>query len=377
MTETTCTCPSACDALIEKAKQDNVETAFVRSETMKPCPIGAQGACCKHCDMGPCRVLTKEGAEEKHGVCGAGRDTIAARNFCRMIAAGNSAHIEHARDIVHTFLGMATGELSDYTIKDEKKLHMMAEIFEIPTDGVDKMEIARQLGEKALAEFGQQKGSLHLLTRAPKKRRELWDKLGISPRGIDREIVDLMHRTTIGTDMDPDSLLLQGSRAALANGWGASMIATELQDIMFGTPTPVRGKMNMGVLEEKQVNLIVHGHDPLLAEMVVVAAQEPELLELAKSKGAEGINIGGICCTANELLQRHGIPMVGSFSQQELAIITGAVEVMVLVTAQCSQMFPHQDYHHLSQGQNSRGYPHGNARGKRPGHRPRDCQDGD
>jgi len=68
--------------------------------------------------------------------------------------------------------------------------------------------------------------------------------------------------------------------------------------------------------------------------MIVVASRDPELLALAKEKGAEGINIGGICCTANEILMRHGIPVAGNFLQQELAIVTGVIDAMV-VDVQC------------------------------------------
>jgi carbon-monoxide dehydrogenase catalytic subunit len=319
--------------MVEVAKAEGISTAHLRAETMKPCPIGSTGACCRNCYMGPCRLVGKEG-DDKRGVCGATKDTVAARNFTRMIAAGNAGHVDHAREIVKVFIAAAKGELENYHIKDEEKLHMVANIYGVKTDGRDKNAIALELGEKVLAEFGQQDGELKMLQRAPKKRQQLWQNKGITPRGIDREIVEMMHRTIIGNDQDVMSLLLHGSRTALSNGWGGSMIATELQDILLGTPIPVRAKANLAVLEEDQVNIVVHGHDPLLAEVIVEAAREKELLAQAKAKGAKGINIAGICCTANEVLLRHGVPMVGSFSQQELAILTGAVEVMA-VDIQC------------------------------------------
>ena len=68
--------------------------------------------------------------------------------------------------------------------------------------------------------------------------------------------------------------------------------------------------------------------------MIVAAANDPEIIELAKSKGASGINLAGMCCTANEILMRHGVPLAGNFLQQELAIVTGAVDAMV-VDVQC------------------------------------------
>ena len=321
--------------MLEKAAIDGCETAFDRAEAQSPCAIGAAGSCCKHCGMGPCRVVTFVGEKERaRGICGATAETIAARNFIRMIAGGAAAHSDHGRGVAELFLAVAKGEASGYKIKDEQKLLQVALDWGVEIGDRTNEEIAADIGEIALAEFGKQEGELLFLRRAPLKRQELWRKLGVAPRGIDREVVEIMHRTHMGVDQDYQNLLKQGVRAALADGWGGSMIATELQDILFGTPAPVLGKVNLGVLKRDEVNVIIHGHEPLLSEMIVVAAQDPELIKLAKSKGANGINLAGICCTANEILMRHGIPLAGNFLQQELAIVTGAVEAMV-VDVQC------------------------------------------
>jgi len=327
--------------LIEKAAKDGVNTVFDRADSMKPCPIGSVGSCCKNCGMGPCRVPLPKGKEEtpeeklkRRGVCGATAETIAARNFIRMIAGGASAHSDHGRGVAELFLAVAKGEAPGYEIKDEQKLLQLALDWGIEIGDRSNNEIAVDIGEKALAEFGKQEGELITLRKAPLKRQELWRERGIAPRGIDREIVEIMHRTHIGVDQDYKNLLKQGIRASIADGWGGSMIATELQDILFGTPAPILGKANLGVLNEKEVNIIIHGHEPLLSEMIVAAAREPEMLELAKSKGAEGINLSGMCCTANEILMRHGVAIAGNFLQQELAIVTGVVDAMV-VDVQC------------------------------------------
>jgi len=327
--------------MLAKAKADRVSTVFDRAEEMKPCPIGAEGSCCKHCAMGPCRVpAPKKKAEteaekaKRRGICGATAETIAARNFVRMIAAGTSAHSDHARSVAELFLATARGEVPGYSLKDEQKLYQVALDLGIDIGERAKKEIAIEVGEKMLAEFGKQQGELIFLKRAPLKRQEIWRKLGIAPRGIDREVVELMHRTHMGVDQDHRNLLLQGSRCALADGWGGSMISTELQDILFNNPVPILGRINLGVLKEDQVNVIVHGHEPLLPELMVVASQDPEIQNYAKSKGAKGINLAGMCCTANEVLVRHGIPVAGNFLQQELAIVTGAVDAMV-VDIQC------------------------------------------
>lgn len=313
------------------AKQ--VRTAYDRidSRGMSSCLFGSSGTCCKNCNMGPCQII--DGVESMIGVCGATADTVAARNFARTIAAGTAAHTDHAREMVRGFIATAKGE-TPHEIKDVQKLHALAEIFGIVTEGRDKNEIALELGTKALAEFGQQDGTLTMLKRAPKKQQAIWKKLGVEPRGIDREVVETMHRTHMGVDQEFRNIMLQGSRCALADGWGASMLSTELTDIMFGTPVPRRAVVDLGVLKGDHVNVTVHGHEPLLAESLCLAAEDPEILALVKKVGAKGLNLAGVCCTGNEILMRRGIPVAGSFIQQEMVLATGAVEAMV-VDVQC------------------------------------------
>lgn len=320
----------AAEVMLEKAAEMNIGTAFDRVDEMKPCPIGAKGLCCKNCAMGPCR-LTKEG---QVGICGATVSTVAARNLARGIAVGAASHSDHGRDMAFVLHGAATGEAPGYQIRDEFKLREVARDLEVEIEGRTKEEIAIDVAERALAEFGRQSGELLYVARAPKKRQEIWRELGIAPRGIDREIVDILHRTHIGNDQDAEHLLDQAMRAALGDGWGGSMLATDISDILFGTPSPLVTQISLGVLKEDEVNIIIHGHEPTLSEMIVAAALDPEMIEYAKSKGAKGITLAGICCTSNETLMRQGVPSAGNFLDQELAILTGAVEAMV-VDVQC------------------------------------------
>jgi carbon-monoxide dehydrogenase catalytic subunit len=327
--------------MIAKAKEEKISTVFDRAEKMKPCPIGADGSCCKNCAMGPCRVPQPRGKEEtpeekkaRVGVCGATAETISARNFSRMIAAGSAAHSDHGRRVVEAFKLMAEGKSKDFEIKDEQKLLKLALDLGVKIGERSNKEIALDIAKICEGEFGKQEGELLFARLAPLKRQEIWRNLGVYPRGVDREVVELMHRTHMGVDQDYKNIMLQGTRAALADGWGGSMIATEVQDCMFGTPSPVLSEINLGVLKEDMVNLVIHGHEPALAEMLAVTSQEPEMVKYAQSKGAKGINLAGMCCTANEILMRHGVPIAGNFLQQELAIITGALEAMV-VDVQC------------------------------------------
>jgi anaerobic carbon-monoxide dehydrogenase catalytic subunit len=336
----------ATQEMIARAQKLGVETVFDRAVTMKPCNIGMQGTCCKNCAMGPCRLpLPKagiEGEDTRKGLCGATANTIAARNFARMVAAGASAHSDHGRSVAEVFLSVARKETEDYKIKDPGKLIAMAPHLGVATtvekDGEvldrDLDEIALEVAEKALAEWGKSEGELMYAKRAPQPLYERWKKLGVVPRNIDREVVEIMHRTHMGVDQDYKNLVKQCTRAALADGWGGSMLATDLQDVMFGAPTPLQSEANLGVMKQDHVNIIIHGHEPILSEMIVAAAQSKEMVEYAQSKGAKGIQLGGICCTGNEILQRHGVPPAGTFLQQELAIITGACDAMV-VDVQC------------------------------------------
>ncbi len=324
--------PAAQQMLI-RAEELGLGTAFTRAEQMAACPIGvgsSAGICCKNCFMGPCR-LTKEG---QVGVCGATVETIAARNLARAIAAGSAAHSDHGRDVAFTLLAAAEGQAQGYQIRDEVKLRAVARKYGVPTDKRTKEDIAKDVALKAIAQFGQQNGELVYIKTAPKKRRDIWKKYGVVPRGIDREVVDVLHRTHMGDDQEPEHILKGAIRCALADGWGGSMIATDLSDILFGTPAPRVGQVNLGVLKDDEVNIVLHGHEPTLSEMIVAAASEPEIIAYAQSKGAKGINLAGICCTSNEILLRQGVPSAGNFLHQELALLTGSVEAMV-VDVQC------------------------------------------
>ncbi|RPI88252.1 MAG: anaerobic carbon-monoxide dehydrogenase catalytic subunit [Chloroflexi bacterium] len=321
--------PAAQQMLI-RAEELGISTAFDRADEMAPCNIGGAGMCCKICGMGPCR-LTKDG---QTGVCGATIDTIQARNLARAIAAGAAAHSDHGRDMAFTLKAVANGEAEGYILRDVAKLRTVASYYGIPIEKRSPSEIANDLADLYISQFGQQRGEIVPISRAPLKRQKIWKEKGVVPRGVDREVVETLHRTHIGDDQEAAHILNHAVRTSLSDGWGGSMIATDISDILFGTPAPVLGQANLGVLKDDMVNVVVHGHEPTLSEMIVAASQDPEIIAYANSAGAKGVNISGICCTANEILMRQGIPAAGNFLQQELAILTGAVEAMV-VDVQC------------------------------------------
>ncbi|MEE4352994.1 MAG: anaerobic carbon-monoxide dehydrogenase catalytic subunit [Desulfatiglans sp.] len=320
--------------LLKKAEKDQVETVWDRHEAQQPqCGYCETGLSCRNCVMGPCRV-DPFGEGPQRGVCGADADIIVARNLIRMIAAGAASHSDHGRDLVEVLLKVAEGKAPGYAIKDPDKLRRLCGEYGLAVDGKDDLTLAGELAHAMQEDYGTRQSSVTLLSRAPEQRRAIWEKVGIVPRGIDRETSEAMHRTHMGVDNDWVGILLHGMRNALSDGWGGSMIATEVSDILFGVPEPNKSLANIGVLKEDQVNIVVHGHNPVVSETVVTACQSAELLKLAREKGAQGINLVGVCCTGNELMMRHGIPMAGNHLMTELVLVTGAVEMMI-VDYQC------------------------------------------
>lgn len=305
-----------------------VETCFLRCENLKPCPMGAAGACCKHCHMGPCRFIKSSEEKVEKGVCGAKLSTVSARDLLRMAAAGTASHSEQASDLVSTLRGVARGEVKDLSIADEGKLHKVAGILGVDFEDGAANDVAVSVAERLIDDFGRRNDFLGFAKRAPGGTRKRWEKWGIVPGGIDSEVAEALYRTTIGVDHDPDSILLSALRVSLAGGWGGSMISTDIADILCGTPEPVRTEAGFGVFGEDEVNLVFVGHGPVLAKMILEAASEPDMIKQAGSMGAKGIRVGSI------FMMRHGIPNLGGFTNQELCMMTGLIDAIV-VDEQC------------------------------------------
>ncbi len=326
--------PEDAKAMVEVARVEGIPTVWDRLAAQEPhCGYCSLGVSCRNCSMGPCRI-DPFGTGPQVGVCGAGADLIVARNLSRAIAVGSASHSDHGRDILEVFEQTAKGETSGYHITDEPKLLALAAEWGIETADRPINDIGVDLADAMFEDFGSRKKALGFVSRVPEARRALWERLQITPRGIDRENVEMLHRTHMGVDSDYANMLLHGLRTSLSDGWGGSMIATELSDVLFGTPQPVMSEVNLGTLKATHVNIALHGHNPLLSDVIVEASSDPELIALAKSKGAEGINLVGLCCTGNELMMRRGVPMAGNHLMQELVMMTGALEAMV-VDYQC------------------------------------------
>ena len=318
--------------MISHAADLDLKTVWDRLEVMQPqCGFGETGLCCRHCLQGPCRI-DPFGDGPKTGNCGATADTMVARGLDRAIAAGTAAHSGHARHLAHTLLKMAQGAAPDYAVKESEKLLAVAERLSIPIEGREEQEIAKDVAHAALADFHEKETPvLWAATVVTPGRVQTLSDLGLVPKGIDFEVSEIMHRTLYGVDADPINLLLGGLRCSVADLAGCYM-GTDLADILFGIPKPMVTEANLGTIKADAVNIGVHGHNPVLSDVLVAAAAAKEVD--AKAAGASGINLVGICCTGNEIMMRHGIPSCTHSVSQEMAIVTGALDAMV-VDYQC------------------------------------------
>ena len=322
----------AVQEMISKAKDMDVTTVWDRYDAMMPqCGFGETGLCCRHCLQGPCRI-DPFGDEPRTGICGASADVMVARGIDRAIAAGTAAHSGHAKHLAHTMLKMANGNAKDYMVKDAEKLKAVAARLGILVEGRKENDIVLDVAKAALADFHEKDTPvLWAATVVTPGRVKVLTDLGLVPKGIDHEISEIMHRTLYGVDADAVNLLLGGLRCGVADLAGCYM-GTDLADILFGTPKPVVTEANMGVIRADAVNIAVHGHNPVLSDVIVSVAGDME--KEAKAAGASGINLVGICCTGNEVMMRHGIPACTHSVSQEMAIMTGALDAMV-VDYQC------------------------------------------
>ena len=323
---------AATNSLLETAQKVGADTWQQRVKNQTPhCGFGESGTCCRICSMGPCRITKKA----PRGICGCDVHGIVGRNFLRFTAGGSATHSDHGREICHTLYQAKEG--GNYTVKDPEKLLRIAKEWGVETEGKDIYDLAHEMAELALLEYGKPFGVQRFLKRAPEHTQKLWHDAEIEPRAIDREVSTAMHMTHMGCSSLPEALVRQALRCGLSDGWGGSMAGTEFSDVLFGTPKPVDTEANLGVMEKDNVNIVVHGHDPSLSEMIVYYANDPEMIAYAKSLGAKGITVSGVCCTSNEVAMRHGIPMAGNFLNQENVVLTGACEAIV-VDVQC--IFP-------------------------------------
>ncbi len=336
----TCTqyevCTSAHPSIQEmytKTREMGLDTIFDRYQAQQPqCGFGMTGVCCQLCSHGPCRISEKA----PRGICGATADTIVARNMVRLAVHGTAAYSHHLEEVAETIKATARGE-TPYTIGDPDKLREIASVVGLDT-GKETNQLADDLADVILAELRKSSGDPLALVKlfAPPTRLEAWEKLGIIPGGVLSEVRDALTKSMTSINTDPVDLMLTVLRLSLAAGYMGLVGTITIQDILLGTPGITESSADLGILDPATVNIVAHGHVPLMATAVIKAAEDPELNDLAKAAGAEGIKVYGSMCTGQELMQRSGSSakgfagQLGNWVTQEYIIATGAVDLVML-----------------------------------------------
>ncbi|MDD4476928.1 MAG: anaerobic carbon-monoxide dehydrogenase catalytic subunit [Patescibacteria group bacterium] len=320
----------ATEEMIEYTEKKGISTVF--SNLAKGCRVGQLGTCCNRCGLGPCR---------ENGACGANVDTIVARNWFETVLRGTACHASHALHVASVLLKVAKSETAAFKIKDVEKLKFIATKLNIDTSQSIE-SIAEQVASQAISDITGNKVSMSFLSYLPcsvltgllNAGKIL--KVGVIPGSVGKEILNGKHMFSMGVMADYVAFMAYAIRMGVAD-IVSMIICSELQDVLLGIPALICSEIGFSVLDVSKVNIVVHGHDPLLVEKIVELSKDAGYIEKAKKSGASGINIVGCCCTGNEILMRHGIHLAGSNLQQELIIATGLVEAFV-VDVQC--IFP-------------------------------------
>ncbi len=318
--------------LIKHLDRCGIEIYLDRFEAQQPqCSFGLRGLCCRMCQWGPCRI----GPKTSRGICGKDMNSIIMGNIVRALAAGLAAHGRHAHEVIMTVMAAADGKI-DLQLKGESRVWELADKFGLGREGKNFLEITGEVALILLDDLGRMHDRpIRMLEAfAPQERKELWQKLSVIPRSASYEIMETLHMTTLGGCTDWTALASQELKAALAYCYSTLFASSMATEILFGIPQPKATEVNYGILQEDHVNILVHGHSPVMVEKILGKIKLPEIQELARSQEAKGIVVGGMCCTGDELLARYGIPTVTNILGQEFAIGTGAVDA-VIVDMQC------------------------------------------
>ncbi|MBS4026296.1 MAG: anaerobic carbon-monoxide dehydrogenase catalytic subunit [Clostridia bacterium] len=313
--------------LFNRLKEDGVETYLDRFEAQQPqCGFGLRGVCCRMCQWGPCRISPKS----PRGICGKDQNSIVLGNILRALAAGLAGHGRHAHECIMTIMAVADGKL-DIPLVGEERVWELAEKFGLNMEGKELNQAAKEVAQVLLDDLGRMIDTpIKMLEAfAPEERKKVWRELGVIPRSGAYEIMEALHMTTLGSCSDWTALAAQELRSALAYCYSTLFGSSMATEILYGIPKPKVTEVNYGILKEDHVNILIHGHSPIMAEKVLEKVESSIMKELAKKLGAKGIIVGGMCCTGNELLARYGTPTVTNILGQELALGTGAVDALV------------------------------------------------
>ena len=267
---------------LESVPEDHSHRRMVQQEVK--CGFGLDGVCCRLCSNGPCRISK---ARPK-GVCGADRDTIAARNFLRSVAAGSGCYI-HVMEQAAKELKSAA--LAGRKLKGVDALHRLCD--ELGIGEADDSQMALRLSEAVLEDLRRPyEEPMHLTEKlAYAKRTGVWKNAGLLPGGAKDEIFNAIVKTSTNLNSDPMDMLTQCLRLGISTGIYGLVLVNRLNDILMGEPELGFDPVGMRVIDPECINIMVTGHQHSMFGSLTGMMEHPEIKEMADRAGARGIRI--------------------------------------------------------------------------------------
>lgn len=323
------------EEMLKRIREDGMSNVFdrwVQQEKIR-CKFCLQGLSCQLCSQGPCRLNDK--GEPDKGVCGIGPDAMAMRNFLLKNIMGAGTYSHHAYEAFRTL--KATGEgKTPFKIKDVNKLKWMCEKLGIDTNQ-DTNKMAIQLAEllQRQQEIGEDDENLMVEAFAPRKRKEVWKKINVYPKGTIHEEQNCVASCLTNVDGSYVSLAAKALRLGIATIYNSQIGLEMVQDILFGTPTPHEVDTDLGIMDPDYINIVFNGHQPWIGAAMIEKARTPEVQEKARKAGAKGLHVVGSIETGQELLQRYNVDdtfvgLMGNWLTIEPLLATGTVDVLAM-----------------------------------------------
>jgi len=329
------TCPSADKPLEEYIAKLPLETSHHRVEDQEvKCAFGLQGACCRLCANGPCRITPTS----PKGICGADSDTIVARNFLRAVSAGSGCYINVVENSARNLKGVAE---SGEEIRGKDTLYRLGELFGFEEKDPNKLAI--EIADAVLCDLYKPDFEPMALTEklAYAPRFEKWQTLGILPGGAKSEVFKSLVKTSTNLNSDPVDMLLSALRLGISTGLFGLTLTNFLNDIMLGEPEIRVAPVGLRVVDPDYINIMITGHQHSMYMHLQDQLVSPAAIEKAKAVGAKGFKLVGCTCVGQDLQLRgahytevfdgHG----GNNFVSEVILATGAID-MVLSDFNCT-----------------------------------------
>lgn len=292
------TCPSADKPMENYIRRLPMETAHHRVETQATkCGFGLQGVCCRLCANGPCRITPNA----PRGICGANADTIVARNFLRMVAAGSGCYIHI---VENTARQLRDTGLHHGKIRSEKALDHLCELFGVT--GGDKWERCARVADMVLSDLYrpeyEQMELVEKLAYGPRLAR--WKELGILPGGAKGEVFSNVVKTSTNLSSDPMEMMVSCLRLGISTGVYGLMLTNLLNDVVLGDPVIRSAPVGMNVIDPDYINILITGHQHSLFTYIQDRLTDADVVARARAAGAKGFKLVGCTCVGQDLQLR-------------------------------------------------------------------------